>query len=194
VSRSASYDVDIENSRIYVKVGSATRLGHEHGVEGKLKSGKVALGGDGDLVFDMGSFTADTARSRTRVGLGKKKVSQNEAKKVTATMQSAEVLDVAHYPTASYHFTSIAPLDKQRVGEPGIYQVQGKFTLHDVNQDLSLKVKLERSDKEGHLRMTGTFTIRQSDYGITPASSVGGLAKVADELEIYAELILSPAK
>src|SRR6516165_2003523 len=142
VSRSASYDVDIENSRIYVKVGSATRLGHEHGVEGKLKSGKVALGGDGDLVFDMGSFTADTARSRTRVGLGKKKVSQNEAKKVTATMQSAEVLDVAHYPTASYHFTSIAPLDKQRVGEPGIYQVQGKFTLHDVNQDLSLKVKL----------------------------------------------------
>ena len=42
--------------------------------------------------------------------------------------------------------------------------------------------------------MTGTFTIRQSDYGITPASSVGGLAKVADELEIYAELILSPAK
>ena len=36
-----TYQVDTANSKIYVKVGSATRLGHPHGVEGRLKSGAV---------------------------------------------------------------------------------------------------------------------------------------------------------
>src|SRR5205823_6111297 len=36
-----SYQVDVKASRVYIKVGSATRLGHLHGVEGKLKSGKI---------------------------------------------------------------------------------------------------------------------------------------------------------
>src|SRR5262249_16969897 len=78
----ASNAVDYEPSRIYVKVGTATRLGHEHGVEGNLKSGKLTLGGDGEFVFDMASFTADTSLARKRVGLERKKVSANEAKKV----------------------------------------------------------------------------------------------------------------
>jgi hypothetical protein len=33
----ATYEVDIKASRVYIKVGTATRLGHEHGVEGNLK-------------------------------------------------------------------------------------------------------------------------------------------------------------
>jgi polyisoprenoid-binding protein YceI len=188
----AAYEVDCEASRIYVKVGSASRLGHEHGVEGKLKSGTLTFGGDGELVFDMESFTADTAEARKRVGLEKKKVSANEAKKVTETMRGADVLGVAEHPKATFRITSITPLDKQAVSEPGAYQVEGSFTLHGTEQKLPFKAKVERGDKEGQLRMTGAFTIKQTDFGIKPYSAAAGLAKVADQLEISGDLILKP--
>jgi hypothetical protein len=42
--------------------------------------------------------------------------------------------------------------------------------------------------------LTGSFAIKQTAYGMKPYSSAGGLAKVADELEISGELSLSPAK
>src|SRR5262249_61412757 len=64
-----SYEVDINNSRVFVKLGSATRLGHPHGVEGKLNSGNITLGAGGELVFDMQSFKADTPDARKKVGL-----------------------------------------------------------------------------------------------------------------------------
>src|SRR5262249_60666172 len=64
-----AYQVDTKTSQVFVKVGSATRLGHPHGVEGGLKSGELTLGGTGTLVFDMASFTPDTPPARTRLGL-----------------------------------------------------------------------------------------------------------------------------
>jgi polyisoprenoid-binding protein YceI len=190
----ATYDVDVKASRIYIKVGTATRLGHEHGVEGNLKSGKVTLGGEGELVFDMASLTADTAKARKRVGLEKKKVSQNEAKKVTQAMRSADVLNVEKHPTATFRASAIKPLDKQTAGEPGAYQIEGSFSLHGTEKKLQFKGKVERADKEGQLKATGTFTIKQTDYGMKPYAAAGGLAKVADELEISGELVLKPAE
>jgi polyisoprenoid-binding protein YceI len=189
----AAYEVDVEVSRIYVKVGSTTRLGHAHGVEGKLKSGKLTLGGPGEIVFDMASFTADTADARKRVGLEDKKVTETEAKTVTETMRGERVLDVDKYPTATFQIASITPLDKQPAGRPGGYELEGRFTLHGVERKLQVKAKLEATDKPGILKLTGTFTVRQTDYGIKPVVAVGGLAKVADELEITSELSLRPA-
>lgn len=188
------YQVDVEASRIYVKVGSATRLGHRHGVEGRLKSGAVALGAGGELVFDMTSFTADTEEARKVVGLAGAKMSENEAKKVSQTMLSAEVLDVERFPTATYKVIIIKPAERQEAGEPGVYQVNGRLDLHGAEQPLSFKAKLERTNKEGVLRLSGSFAIRQTDFGIKPYSGAGGLAKVADELEVYGELFLSPGK
>src|SRR5947199_6745656 len=94
---SGEYEADVKASRVFIKVGveKGSRLGHPHGVQGNLKSGNLALGGDGELVFDMASFEADTAEARKRAGLEGKKVSENEAKKVTETMRGPEVLDVA---------------------------------------------------------------------------------------------------
>ncbi len=189
-----TFDVDIDASQVYIKVGSASRLGHPHGVEGKFKSGKLALGGKGEFVFDMTSFAADTAEARKRVGLAGKKVSENEAKKVTETMRGAEVLDVGQYPTAAFSIASIVPADKQAAGEPGAYQLEGNFTLHGTEQKLAFKAGIEKTDKQGILKMSGTFTIRQTDFGMKPYSAAGGLAKVADELEVTGDLTLKSAK
>jgi polyisoprenoid-binding protein YceI len=189
----AAFQVDTEASRIYVKVGLATRLGHEHGVQGNLKSGKLALGGDGELVFDMASFAADTPEARKRVGLESKPVSETEAEKVTETMRSAQSLDVNRYPTATYRISAITPLDRQAAGEPGAYRLEGQFTLHGAEKKVQVRAKVERAD-EGRLKMTGSFTIKQTDYGMKPVSAAGGLAKSSDELEISGDLVLRPAK
>jgi polyisoprenoid-binding protein YceI len=189
-----TYQVDTSASRVYVKVGSATRIGHPHGVEGYLKSGNVAPGTSGELVFDMKSFKADTPEARKKVGLEGKKLSENEAKKVNEAMLGADVLNVDKFPTATFKIIALKPAEKQDAGAPGLYQVNGRFTLHGAEKPLQFMVKLERTDKEGVLRLSGSFVIKQSDYGITPYTAAGGLAKVADELEIIGELVLSPAK
>jgi polyisoprenoid-binding protein YceI len=191
-AQAVAYRVDTDNSRVYIKVDTATRFGHAHGVQGNLKAGKVTLGGDGELVFDMTSFMADTAAARKRVGL-EKKVTDSDARKVTEAMRGSGVLDVAQFPTATFRMTSIAPLDKQAAGEPGNYQLDGRFTLHGTEQKIQITARLEKTATAGVLRMSGSFTIKQTDYGITPYSALGGLAKVADELEISADFVLKPA-
>src|SRR5262249_55395160 len=189
-----TYQVDTDSSRVYAKVGSATRIGHPHGVEGKLKSGNISPGAGGELVFDLSAFKADTQEARQKVGLEGKKVTENEAKKVNEAMRSAEVLDVEKFPTATYTIIAIKPAEKQEAGAPGMYQANGRFALHGAEQPLQFKAKLERTDKEGRLKLSGSFAIKQTVYGVTPYSAAGGLAKVADELEIVGELLLGPAK
>jgi polyisoprenoid-binding protein YceI len=189
-----TYQVDTAASRVFVKVGSATRLGHPHGVEGALKSGSISLGGQGELVFDMTSFKADTPEARKKVGLEGKKMSENEAKKVNVTMRSADVLDIDRFPTATYKITALKPANKQAAGAPGMYQAEGRFTLHGAEKPLQFKARVERTNKEGILKLTGSFTIKQTDHGMTPYSAAGGLAKVADELQISGELLLRPAR
>lgn len=189
------YQVDTDASRVFIKVGSATHLGHPHGVEGRLKSGHLTLGGDGELVFDMASFTADTTESRKRAGLEGEKVSASDAKKVTETMHGKEVLDVARFPTATFRMTAVTPLDRQAAGAPGMYQLEGTFALHGTEKKPPLKARLEGTARPGQMKLTGSFTIKQSDYGIKPYSTFGGVVKVSDELEIMGDLLLiQPAK
>jgi polyisoprenoid-binding protein YceI len=178
-----SYQVDVNASRVYVKVGSATALGHVHGVQGNLSSGKVTLGGAGEVVFDMTSFTADTAQARQYVGLPAQ-FSQSDAQKVTANMRGGDVLDVARFPTATFSITSAAPADGQKAGDPGRYQLDGRFTLHGVTQPLRFLATVEATGKPGTLHARGSFSILQTSYGIQPYSALAGLVRVADQLDI----------
>lgn len=190
------YQVDAAASRIFVKVGSATALGHPHGVEGQLKSGKASFGGEGEMVFDMSSFAADTAESHKRTGLEREKTPASDAKKITETMRGKDVLDVARFPTATFHISAMRPLGRQAPGAPGMYQLDGKFTLHGVKKDIQIKAKVEAPpEQNGRTKLTGSLTIKQSDYGIKPYSTFGGVVRVSDQLEIFGDLVLdSPAK
>jgi polyisoprenoid-binding protein YceI len=201
VAANKTFNVDVDASRIFVKVGSATRLGHPHGVDGRLKSGHLTFGGgtgaegSGELVFDMGTFTADTTEARKRTGLDGEKVSASDAKKVTDEMRGQAVLDVARHPGATFGAIVIKPIDAQAAGgSPGYYLLEGNFLLHGTERKIQLKARLEPGQKPGQSRLTGSFTIKQTDYGIKPFSALGGLAKVADELEISGDLVLSPAE
>lgn len=183
----ATYQVDLAASRVYTKVGSATSLGHVHGVEGRLASGSLTPGHGGELVFDMTSFTADTPTARQRVGLTG---TFSDAAKVTANMRGADVLDVNHHSTATLAITEMTPQAGQKPGEPGIYRCAGRFTLHGVTQSLAFAATLEDGPTAGTRRLHGQFAILQTSFGIKPYSALAGLVRVADRLDIWGDLVL----
>jgi polyisoprenoid-binding protein YceI len=184
----AAGDIDPETSRIYVRVGKR-RLGHEHGVEGRVKSGHLVLDAAenaGEIVFDMTTFKADTDGARKYVGL-ESTTDQDEQTEVTATMTGKGVLDTAKYPTATFTVKSSKTMaEKSDDGHPQ-YELKGEFDLH--GKKLPLTVVAEAGDAvDGRQPLTGMFTVKQTDYGIKPYSAVGGLVAVTDELKIYGDL------
>ncbi len=186
-----AYQVATGSSRVYAKVTSATRLGHNHGIEGRLASGEVTLGGPGVLVFDMTSFTADTPQARQYVGLADQ-LSASDAAKVSANMRGGDVLDVGRYPQATCAVTELAPAGGQQPGQPGAYRVSGRFTLHGVTQPTAFNATVEATDRPGVLRARGSFAIRQTAFGIRPYTALGGLVGISDRLDVWGDLVLVP--
>lgn len=187
-----SYQVDTTSSRVYILVNRATRLGHSHGVEGRLKKGYAKLGGTGRMVFDMTTFIADTPAARRYVGL-EPNFSASDARKVNQNMRGSACLDVNSFPTATFAVTSIRPAGGQSAGAPGRYVFSGQFTLHGVTHPIRFAATLAKTTQPGVLTMRGAFRINQSSFGITPYSALAGLIRVQDELTIYGNMVLRQA-
>jgi polyisoprenoid-binding protein YceI len=187
-----AYTVDLQHSRVYARI-DAVRIGHNHGIEGRLQSGDVNFSGSGQFVFDMLSFSADTAQARSYVGL-RGTVSSSDRRKTTENMQSSDVLDVSQFPTATFVIQSMKSI-KVAPNQKPEYIVQGQFTLHGVTQPVAFRTVVEpiNGNASGVLRMTGSFLIRQSDFGMTPYSAFGGLAKVSNDVTIWGDLLLVPS-
>lgn len=180
--------IDTEASRAYVLVDKR-RLGHKHGVEGRIKEGTIRLGAmrdAGKIVFDMATFVADTPASRKYVGLDGE-IKQSEQDEVTATMTGTATLDVAAHPTATFDIKSATLLTaKSADGDPQ-YELDGELTLHGKKNPLKVTAEVE-DERDGKVRLVGQFTIKQTDFGIKPYSAVGGLVAVADALKIWGDI------
>jgi polyisoprenoid-binding protein YceI len=188
-----AYDVDTKASRVYMKLEPDGR-GHDHAIVGKLASGSMTLGAAekaGELVFDLTSFEADAPEVRQYVKL-EGTMSDKDRRSVTRTMLGSQVLDTQQYPKATCTLTTVKPLDDQAAGGTGRYRVEGRLSLHGEEQPVRFEARAERAKTEGALRLTGHFTLRQTDYKIKPYSALFGTLKVKDELTVYGDLVLVP--
>jgi len=180
-------DAFLPGCRVYAFVGK-TGLGHEHGVVGQLKQGRLNLAAAtdaGELVFDMQSFTADTDVARRFVGLSGATDAATR-QEVRANMLGSAVLDAAHYPTASFVVRTVAKLPQPSAKGLPQYQLAGDFTLHGVTRPI--QVVAEAEEQKGWLHLRGGFTMLQSQFGITPFTKAFGAVGVADELKVYGDL------
>jgi len=183
-------DADIANSRVFIKVTSGTRLGHDHGVSGRLESGWLAPGSGGKLVFAMKTFITDTSEARQYVGLTAP-IKPADQMKSSSNMLGPNVLHVQRHPRATFDVDTFAPAEGQAPGAPGLYKLGGTFTLHGVGRPLALMAKLEPpSGPAGLSRLRGSFAIRQSEFGITPYSALGGMLSIEDKLDVWGEFVL----
>jgi polyisoprenoid-binding protein YceI len=96
-----------------------------------------------------------------------------------------DVLDVAHFPTARYESKKIA---LQKVGgDLFVAHVDGQLSFHGVTEPQALEARV--TDMGAMLRISGEFSLRQSDYGIKPVSFAGGALRLKDELKFKFELV-----
>jgi len=178
-------------SRVYVFVDKKG-AGHQHGVEGRLSGGSVIPGRTeqaGRLTFDMKSFAADTAPARKHYGL-EDDVEAEEQAEISTTMRGASVLDAANHPTAEFVIHSAQPSPPQ-ADRPGThYEIDGELTLHGVGRPVGFTARAETID--GRIRLRGTFSLKQTEFGIRPFKKLLGVVGVADELKVFGELWLRP--
>ena len=184
--------VNLDRSRVYVFVAKKGKLGHDHGMVGRLKSGRLKLGATekaGELVIDMTSFLADTKEARRHVGLEGEHDAATRAS-VTQAMLGATVLDSANHPTATWLINSAKQVKSTKPGVPQSYLLEGEFTLHGETKPLNVTVVAEKF--EGEQRVRGDFTILQTDYGIKPFTKAFGTVGVTNDLKIWGDLLVKP--
>lgn len=183
-------EINTTSSRVYTFVGK-TGFGHEHAVIGEIKSGIIQLGAlhnAGEIVFDMTTWKADTPQARKYIGL-KGTTSASTQSEVNANMLGSGVLNVRKYPTSTFKISSAIPLKQQPSNGKTLYQLDGTFTLHGTSRKIRVIAEVTDNNQQQHLR--GSFTIKQTDYGITPFSKAFGAVGVTDELKIFGDLDLA---
>ncbi|WP_197526670.1 YceI family protein [Botrimarina colliarenosi] len=185
-------DLYLPSSRVYALVGK-TGFGHEHGVTGGLKSGRLLLGATqdaGELVFDMTSFTADTDAARRFVRL-EGASSESTRQQVTANMLGSDVLNVAKFATARYRIDSAVEELGQGTNTARRYRLTGQLTLQSVTRPLSVLAEVDL--KNGWNRVRGSFRLKQTDFGIKPYTKAFGAVGVADEMTVWGEFWVAPS-
>jgi polyisoprenoid-binding protein YceI len=109
---------------------------------------------------------------------------KDDRKKLEQTMYE-EVLDVERFPAAVYESKDITV---QKLSDSLLQaHVNGELSFHGVTQMHSFDARV--TSMGTMLRISGEFSLRQSDYGIKPVSFAGGALRLKDELKFKFELV-----
>ncbi len=164
-------------SRLQVKTGKAGLFGfagHSHLIRARAFTGRVVYYPERpaashlEIVVDAHGLEVLTPPDTA------------EIRKVTATMRS-DILHVEQY-------RDIRLVSRQVTPKRGGFHLIGALTLVGQTRELPIDVSAElRPDT---LRAAGTFSVKQSDFGIKPFSGgPGGTVKVADRVTFDIDLI-----
>ncbi len=175
-ANSRTFTVDTQRSRATIdvgKTGAFSFAGHTHEVEAPLTSGVVHL--DPDALSRSDVRLEFNAAAMRVTGKGE---SADDVPKVTQTMLGEQVLDVKTHPSISFESTSVTA----KGALPSLeLSVAGRLTIRGTARPVTAPVAVRVDGTT--LTATGTFKIKQTEFGIKPVS-VGGVVKVKDELTI----------
>jgi len=167
----------IPASRLDVKTGKAGLFGfagHSHLIRAHAVTGRVAL------------YPGATATSHVELTVPSDSLEvltppdTAEIRKVTEAMRT-EVLEVGQFPRIAFASREVTPMQ-------GGYHLTVALTLHGVTRDVPIDVAVRTTGDT--LRATGTFSVKQTDFGIKPfRGGPGGSVKVADRVTFNFEAI-----
>ena len=183
------YTVDPAASHVDVLVyrgGPMARLGHNHvmslqGLSGRVWVNQKDLSRSGfQFKFPVNDVVVDDRAARLAAGGDFPPDIPDKDKAGTRTnMLRAEVLDGAKYPTIELAATKVAGALPQP-------EITAAITLKGVTREVQVPVNVTIDANGVHAK--GEFTIRQTDFGITPFSVALGAVQVVDELRIRFDL------
>lgn len=170
--------IDPAQSLIAVTVrrgGPLARFGHDHVVASRTLTGFTAPGaGRADFSFRLDQMSVDDPLLRRDAALGAQP--PEDAIAGTRANMLGRVLDAERFPVVSLHA-------ERRAGQP----VQLTITLHGVSRTVAAAATIE--DSADGLTASGSLQLRQSDFGITPMSVLGGAMTVMDTLELRYRIV-----
>ncbi|WLI91571.1 YceI family protein [Massilia sp. R2A-15] len=173
--------IDPAQSLIAVTVrrgGPFARFGHDHVVASRTVTGFAAPDqGRADFSFRLDQMSVDEAQLRREAGFGAPP--PDDAIAGTRANMLGRVLDAERFPVVSLHA-------ERRAGQP----VQLTVTLHGVSRTVAVEPHIDES--AGGLTASGTLQLRQSDFGITPMSVLGGAMTVMDTMELRYRIVARP--
>ena len=107
--------------------------------------------------------------------------SESERKDIDETMKGPKVLDGAQFPAISFTSNSAKALGTDR------NDVIGTLKIHGVSRQITAPVTFHDG------KYSGSLTLKQTDYGITPVKIAGGTVRVKDEITIEFEVVPASA-
>jgi len=178
-----TFAVDAKTSRVLVhagKTGIGSFAGHEHDAVTSTLSGEVIADFD-----DLSRSSVDVSIDARSLRITDRDESAEDVQKVQQTMLGPEVLDVARFPTI--RLRSRAVTGTRVLSGVYVAAVAGELSLHGVTKAITVPLQLDtRGDT---LTATGKMLVKQTDFGIEPITTAGGLVKVEDEVTISFEIV-----
>ena len=165
-----SHTIDVQRSKmtVYVyKQGLFSFLADNHVIDAPIASGSF------DAQRRRVEITVDAAKMRVL----DPRLSADKRSTVQANMVGPQVLDAAKYPVIAFQSTRIDGSGK------GAWTVSGNLQLHGQTHPATFQVQ---SDGAG--RVTGSATVRQTDFGIAPIKIAGGAVSVKDDVRVEFEI------
>jgi polyisoprenoid-binding protein YceI len=174
---SRPFKIDTAASRVLVHVGKSGLFafaGHEHEIIAPIRAGTVTL--DPDHI-ERSSVELTFSAAQLRVaGRGEP---DKDVPKVQQAMVGPDCLDAARFPDIRFVSRVVS---RMRGAPAGLeVEVRGTITLHGFSREVAVPVHVTLG--RDSLIATGTMTLRQSDFGISPIS-VAGVVKVKDAVTL----------
>ena len=169
---------------VYVaKAGLLSALAHNHNIGVKVFSGSVTVPESG-----AGSGALQLELDAQSLYVADKEVNDKDRAEITGSMHN-DVLASAKFPKIT--FKSVAVSDVKSAGANSYaFTINGDLTLHGVTKRIAVPVTATITPQL--LKATGKYTLKQTDFGITPISKAGGAVKVKDEVVVNFSIVAKP--
>jgi len=171
----AVFEVDTAQSLVTIVVrrgGSLARLGHDHVVAAHDVAGFVLPAeGRADLWLQLDRLAVDEPKLRAEAGFD----TQPSESDIEGTRHNMleRVLEAERYPFV---------LLRVKSADAAAGRISAAITLHGVTRDVQIPARIEQGG-DG-IAASGRFELKQTDFGITPLSVLGGAIQVQDRMEL----------
>ena len=191
VAQPVKLAVDHSSSSVVVRIYKGGLFGflagHEHGIMATEWSADICYdqedpGASGvSLSISVASIRIDTEQARRQAGLNPKSGPKpDDVRKIQKTMLTPGNLAAEKYPEIRFRTTSVEQKGNGRL------LLRGPLTIRSRTRTVSVPTRVDRLEG-GVTRFSGKVSLKQSDYGIEPAS-FGGLVKVKNKVELQFDI------